>query len=111
MWFNPPIVSDKELTLADVQNVAHLARLALDDAALRRLTPQLSSILHYVEKLGEVDMAGVEPMAHALPVSNVLGSDIAEPGLSLEQVLQNAPETDGPFFKVPKVLGGEDSAG
>ena len=49
-------------------------------------------------------MTGVEPMAHALPVNNVLGSDIAEPGLSLEQVLQNAPETDGPFFKVPKVI-------
>lgn len=101
-------VSDKELTLADVQNVARLARLALDEPALRTLTPQLASILHYVEKLGEVDMAGVEPMAHALPVSNVLGSDIAEPGLSVEQVLQNAPETDGRFFKVPKVLGGAD---
>ena len=101
-------MSNKELTLADVQNVAHLARLALDEPALRTLTPQLASILHYVEKLDEVDMTGVEPMAHALPVSNVLGSDIAEPGLSVEQVLQNAPETNGRFFKVPKVLGGSD---
>lgn len=106
-------MADKELTLTDVKNVAHLARLALDEPALERLTPQLASILHYVEKLGEVDMAGVEPMAHALPVSNVLGADVAEAGLSLEQVLLNAPETDGRFFKVPKVLGGsdDDSAG
>jgi aspartyl-tRNA(Asn)/glutamyl-tRNA(Gln) amidotransferase subunit C len=51
-------------------------------------------------------------MAHALPVQNVLRADVPAPGLPIEQVLQNAPATDGPFFKVPKVIGGdEDSAG
>ena len=63
-------------------------------------------------KLSEVDVAGVEPMAHALPLHNVLRDDVVEPSLPVEQVLRNAPETDGPFFKVPKVIGGdEDSAG
>ena len=58
------------------------------------------------------DLAGVEPMAHALPLANVLRDDVVEPPLPIEQVLQNAPDTDGRFFKVPKVIGGdEDSAG
>ena len=57
-------------------------------------------------------LGGVEPMAHALPLHNVLRDDVVEPSLPLEQVLRNAPEADGPFFKVPKVIGGdEDSAG
>lgn len=96
----------------DVKHVAKLARLAIDDAQLRRLAGQLESILEYVNKLGQVDATNVEPMAHALPLHNVLRDDVVEPSLPLDKVLMNAPETDGPFFKVPKVLGGdEDSAG
>lgn len=103
---------DKSLTLDDVRHVAMLARLALDDEHLKRLTVQLESILGYIAKLSEVDTSGVEPMAHALPLHNVFRDDVVEPSLPLEKVLQNAPETDGPFFKVPKVIGGdEDSAG
>ena len=102
----------KKLTPDNVRHVARLARLALADDDLARLTPQLESILEYVAKIGEVDVAGVEPMAHALPLANVLREDVVEPSLPIERVLQNAPETDGRFFKVPKVLGGdEDSAG
>jgi aspartyl-tRNA(Asn)/glutamyl-tRNA(Gln) amidotransferase subunit C len=100
------------LTLDDVRNVAKLARLALAEEKLRRLTPQLESILEYVAKIREVDVSGVPAMAHALPLANVLRADVVEPSLPIEQVLQNAPETDGRFFKVPKILGGdEDSAG
>jgi aspartyl-tRNA(Asn)/glutamyl-tRNA(Gln) amidotransferase subunit C len=101
-----------KLTIEDAKHVAKLARLALDDQTLAKLTPQLESILEYVAKIGEVDVEGVEPMAHALPLANVLREDVVEAPLPIEKVLQNAPETDGPFFKVPKVLGGdEDSAG
>ena len=100
------------LDLEQVKKVARLARLALPDDRLQQLTGELGSILHYVEKINQVDTAGVEPIAHALPVQNVLRPDLPEPGLPLENVLQNAPDTDGPFFKVPKILGGEeDSAG
>ena len=103
---------DRGLTIEDARSVAKLARLALDEERLARFTPQLESILHYVAQIGAVDTSGVEPMAHALPLANVLREDVVEPSLSLEKVLQNAPETDGPFFKVPKVIGGdEDSAG
>ena len=96
----------------EVRHVAKLARLALDEREMDRLGGQLGSILGYVAKIGEADVRDVEPMAHALPLTNVLRDDVVEPSLPLEQVLQNAPESDGPFFKVPKVIGAtEDSAG
>ena len=105
-------MSEPAIAPEKVRKVAVLARLALDEQSLQRFAPQLESILEYDRHLDEVDVAQVEPLAHALPVSNVLREDVAEPSLRLDQVLQNAPETDGPFFKVPKVIGGdEDSAG
>ena len=110
--YNHPTMAEQKIDLETTQKVAKLARLALPQEKLQTLTQQLESILEYVAKIGEVDVSGVEPMAHALPLSNVLREDVAEPGLPLDKVLQNAPETDGPFFKVPKVIGGdEDSAG
>jgi aspartyl-tRNA(Asn)/glutamyl-tRNA(Gln) amidotransferase subunit C len=105
-------MADAQITLKTVTDVARLARLALDEQHLTRLTGQLENILGYIAKISEVKMDGVEPMAHALPLHNVLREDVVEPGLSLDKVLQNAPDTDPPFFKVPKVIGGdEDSAG
>jgi aspartyl-tRNA(Asn)/glutamyl-tRNA(Gln) amidotransferase subunit C len=103
---------EKKIDLDQVKHVAKLARLALGPEKLEKFAAQLESILEYVAKIDEVDTKGVQPMAHALPVKNVLREDVVEPALPLEQVLKNAPETDGPFFKVPKVIGGdEDSAG
>jgi aspartyl-tRNA(Asn)/glutamyl-tRNA(Gln) amidotransferase subunit C len=105
-------MAEQKINLEQVRHVAKLARLAMDEPRLLKLSSQLESILAYVAKISEVDVTGVEPMAHALPISNVFREDIVEPSLPLEKVLQNAPETDGPFFKVPKVIGGdEDSAG
>jgi aspartyl-tRNA(Asn)/glutamyl-tRNA(Gln) amidotransferase subunit C len=102
----------EKISLDDARKVAKLARLALSDQQLAHYAGQLQSILGYVEKIGEVDTSGVEPMAHAVPLHNVLREDVVEPALSVEQVLQNAPATDGAFFRVPKVIGGdEDSAG
>ncbi len=105
-------MSDQKISLEQVRHVARLARLAISEDKLVRFAAQLEPILEYVAKIGQVDTTGVEPMAHALPIHNVLREDVARPGLSVEQVLQNAPDSDGPFFKVPKVIGGEeDSAG
>jgi aspartyl-tRNA(Asn)/glutamyl-tRNA(Gln) amidotransferase subunit C len=104
----PPQTVDPEL----VRHVARLARLALDEAHVEKYTSQLGSILGYVAKIREADVTDVEPMAHAAPLSNVLREDEVGPTLSREKALANAPDTDGPFFKVPKVIGGdEDSAG
>jgi aspartyl-tRNA(Asn)/glutamyl-tRNA(Gln) amidotransferase subunit C len=101
-----------EITPDQVKNVAKLARLSLNDSELARFSTQLEGILEYVAKLRQLDTTNVPPMAHALPLHNVLRDDNVQPGLPLDKVLQNAPDTDGPFFKVPKVIGGdEDSAG
>jgi aspartyl-tRNA(Asn)/glutamyl-tRNA(Gln) amidotransferase subunit C len=103
---------DQKITIEQVKEVAKLARLELPPDRLAKLTGQLESILEYVAKIGQVDVSQVEPIAHALPLHNVLREDVVEPSLPLEKVLQNAPQSDGPFFKVPKVIGGdEDSAG
>jgi aspartyl-tRNA(Asn)/glutamyl-tRNA(Gln) amidotransferase subunit C len=95
-----------------VRDVAKLARLELSDEQVQRYAGQLASILGYVAKIAAADLEDVQPMAHAVPLHNVFREDQVGPMLPLEDVLRNAPETDGPFFKVPKVLGGdEDSAG
>jgi aspartyl-tRNA(Asn)/glutamyl-tRNA(Gln) amidotransferase subunit C len=100
------------ITPETVRQVANLARLALDEQQVQKYAGQLESILGYVDQIRRADVAGVEPMAHAVPLHNVLRDDLPQPALPLEKVLQNAPDTDGPFFKVPKVIGGdEDSAG
>jgi aspartyl-tRNA(Asn)/glutamyl-tRNA(Gln) amidotransferase subunit C len=92
--------------------VADLARLRVPEDRLESAARQIDAILRYVAKIGEVDVTGVEPLSHPIPLANVLREDEPGPALTIEQVLTNAPETDGRFFKVPKVLGmGEDSAG
>src|SRR3954447_5285813 len=108
----PDSNSTTKITPQQVRHVANLSRLALSEQELQRLAPQLESILEYVAQIGSVDVSGVESLAHPLPLRNVLRDDFAEPGLPIDKVLQNAPKTDGPFFMVPKVVGGdEDSAG
>jgi aspartyl-tRNA(Asn)/glutamyl-tRNA(Gln) amidotransferase subunit C len=100
------------ISLDQVRHVAKLARLALREDQLSKIAPQLGAILQYIEQINKIDKSGVEPMAHALPLHNVLREDVVEASLPLEEVLKNAPDTDGPFFKVPKIIGGdEDSAG
>ncbi len=105
-------MAERKITVDDVIKVARLARLAMDEAKLQKFTGQLEHILEYVDKIAGLDTQGVEPMAHALPLHNVLRDDVVEPPLPLDKVLQNAPDSDGPFFKVPKIIGGdEDLAG
>lgn len=105
-------MADQKISIEQARHVAKLSRLALDEAHLQRLTAQLASILQYVDQIGRLDVARVEPLAHALPLHNVLREDEVRPSLPLEKVLMNAPDTDGPYFKVPKILGAdEDSVG
>lgn len=91
----------------DVAYVAGLARLAPDDATKERLVRELGDILGYVAKLNELDTENVEPMMHALEMSNVFRED--EPGASLprELALRNAPADDGEYFLVPRILDTE----
>jgi aspartyl-tRNA(Asn)/glutamyl-tRNA(Gln) amidotransferase subunit C len=99
----------KRIDEEQVRKVAKLSRLELTEAEVEEFTGQLSAILDYVEKLNELDTANVEPLAHCLPVSNVFREDVVGESLGTEKALANAPERDGEFFKVPKIL--DDSSG
>ncbi|MHC4242339.1 MAG: Asp-tRNA(Asn)/Glu-tRNA(Gln) amidotransferase subunit GatC [Planctomycetota bacterium] len=99
----------KKIDQTQVRKVAKLSRLELTEDEVQEFTGQLSAILDYVEKMSELDTAGVEPLAHCLPVSNVLREDSARESLGTEKVLANAPQRDDEFFKVPKIL--DDGSG
>jgi aspartyl-tRNA(Asn)/glutamyl-tRNA(Gln) amidotransferase subunit C len=92
------------LTREEVLHVADLARLSLEPETVDRLTRQLNDILAYIEKLQEVDTAGVPPMAHAVPVFNVFREDEVAPGLDREEALANAPAQEEGTFVVPRVI-------
>jgi aspartyl-tRNA(Asn)/glutamyl-tRNA(Gln) amidotransferase subunit C len=93
------------LTREDVEKVALLARLRLSDAEVTTLTDQLSHVVGYVESLGELDTENVQPLAHAIEVTNVFRDDVVRPSLDREAALANAPHHDGACFLVPAVLG------
>jgi aspartyl-tRNA(Asn)/glutamyl-tRNA(Gln) amidotransferase subunit C len=88
----------------DIQYVAHLARIELTPDEQQRLGAQLGQILGYVDKLKEVDVAGVEPTAHAFPLVNVTRPDEARPSLPHDDALRNAPRAANGLFVVPKIV-------
>jgi aspartyl-tRNA(Asn)/glutamyl-tRNA(Gln) amidotransferase subunit C len=90
----------------EVEKVSLLGRLLLAEEELDRMTRQLGHILDYINLLAEVDTEHVEPMAHAVDVSNVLRDDVVRPSLDRQQALANAPHHDGECYRVPAVLGG-----
>ena len=94
---------------AQVRRVAQLSRLELSDDEVSQFSTQLSAIVEYIEKLNELDTDGVEPLAHCLPVHNVLREDVLRPSLSNDAALANAPEREDEYFKVPKIL--DDNSG
>ncbi len=94
---------------SDVRHIAHLARLNPMDDEVKLFATQLSAILQYVEQLNEVDTTDVPPTAHALPVHNVFRADEPHRSLSPDEALANAPQRDGQFFAVPKVLEQESA--
>jgi aspartyl-tRNA(Asn)/glutamyl-tRNA(Gln) amidotransferase subunit C len=88
----------------DVKYVAHLARLSLTAEEEQKIGAQLGQILDYVEKLKEVDVSGVEPMAHAFPLINVTRADEVRPSITNEEALRNAPAQANGLFIVPKIV-------
>ncbi|MBU4200456.1 MAG: Asp-tRNA(Asn)/Glu-tRNA(Gln) amidotransferase subunit GatC [Verrucomicrobia bacterium] len=88
----------------DVPYVAHLARLTLDDKEIRDFQGQLDQIVAYVKIIQQVDVSGVEPMAHAVQIRNVFRKDEERKGLDRDVVLANAPVHDGEQFLVPKIV-------
>ena len=88
----------------EVRNVARLARLSLTDEELERTREELDAILAYIDKLRELDVEGVEPTSHAVPLVNVMRDDEITPVLSQEAALANAPDRAGELFRVPRII-------
>ena len=88
-----------------VRHIALLGRITLDDEQVETLSRQMTGIVEYFDKLQELDTENVEPMAHAVEISNVLADDVIGQSLTPAQALAGAPARDGDFFKVPKVIG------
>ena len=92
------------LTREEVLHVAKLARLTLNPEEVDLFTRQLNDILAYVQKLQEVDTAGVPPLAHPVSIFNVFREDETVPGLSRDEGLSNAPAPAEGSFSVPRVI-------
>lgn len=88
----------------DVAYVAHLARIAISPAEKETFQHQLEHILEHVKTLNALDVAGVEPMQHAVPVKNRFRDDEVKPGIDHESVMRNAPEARHDQFFVPRIL-------
>ena len=88
----------------NIQYVARLARLSLSPAEEEQLGAQLAGILGYIEKLKELDVSGIEPTAHAVPLVNVTRPDEVRPSLPHDEALRNAPAQANGLFIVPKIV-------
>ena len=87
-----------------VEKLAGLARLEFNEQEKEIIKKDLQRMIEFVDKLNELDVKGVEPLLHMSDVVNVLREDRVEGSISREQGLRNAPDTDGTYFKVPKVI-------
>lgn len=95
----------ERLTRDEVAKVAFLGRLKLSESELATFTSQLGNVLEYVRMLDQVDTENVEPMSHAVEMSNVFREDIVRPSLPRDASLSSAPKSDGQSFLVPQILG------
>ncbi len=97
-------MTDPKISLEEVEHVARLARLLLSPEEKERYRRELDAILAYIDKLRGLDIEGVEPTSHAVPMTNVMRDDEPRPSLALSEMLANAPDPHGDFFRVPKII-------
>jgi len=88
-----------------VRHIGRLSRIELTEDEVRTFARQLAAIVEYFDKLQELNTDNVQPMPHAVEVHNVLAEDRPGESLTPDKALANAPQRDGNFFKVPKVIG------
>jgi aspartyl-tRNA(Asn)/glutamyl-tRNA(Gln) amidotransferase subunit C len=93
-----------EVNDALIDNLSNLARLKFDVADKEEIKKDLQRMITFVEKLNELDTTGIEPLLHMSGGLNILREDVPQGSVSREKALQNAPSTDGIYFKVPKVI-------
>ena len=93
-----------KISSREVEYVANLARLEVTDREKEKFTAQLNDILLYIDKLNELDTKGVEPMSHAIAITNAFREDKILDSIGTEISLANVPDARGEFFRVPKVI-------
>jgi aspartyl-tRNA(Asn)/glutamyl-tRNA(Gln) amidotransferase subunit C len=93
-----------KISKEDVKKVAELARLEFNEAQTEKFTDQMGNILEYIEKLNELNTDNVAPTSHVLDISTPLREDKVQKLLTIDEVLQNAPESEDDFFVVPQVI-------
>jgi aspartyl-tRNA(Asn)/glutamyl-tRNA(Gln) amidotransferase subunit C len=93
-----------DISVADVEYVARLARLELSSAEKKLFASQMGAILGYVEKLKELNTEGILPTSHAVPMENSFREDVTCPSIGIEKALANAPDRVASFYRVPKVI-------
>jgi aspartyl-tRNA(Asn)/glutamyl-tRNA(Gln) amidotransferase subunit C len=92
------------LSKDDVRKVALLARLELDESEIENQGEHLNNLLKQFEKLQELNVDGIEPTSHSMPVFNVFREDVVRPSLSQSETLANAPESRDGYFIVPRII-------
>ncbi|MBM3956659.1 MAG: Asp-tRNA(Asn)/Glu-tRNA(Gln) amidotransferase subunit GatC [Gemmatimonadetes bacterium] len=92
------------LSAEEVRHIARLTRLGLGDDEVERMRVQLADILAYFQSLAAVDTEGVEPTGHSTEIDTVMRDDVPAASLDRQEVLENAPDQNGEFFRVPRIL-------
>ena len=87
-----------------IEHLGRLARLSVSDAEKMLFAKQIDNILHYMDKLNELDTGNIEPTSHVISLSNVVREDLREHSLDREDALRNAPDKTNKFFRVPKII-------
>ncbi|MBX2844869.1 MAG: Asp-tRNA(Asn)/Glu-tRNA(Gln) amidotransferase subunit GatC [Saprospiraceae bacterium] len=87
-----------------IDKLAHLARLTFSETEKQEIQQDLQQMLHLVDKLGELDVEGVEPLVYVNEQNNVLREDVNRPSFDEQSILQQAPNANDQFFRVPKVI-------
>ena len=93
-----------KISSSDVRKVAQLARLELPEAQIEIYTEQLKEILSYVDQLQEIDTENIPPTTRAVEVVNAMREDLVEVNCSREDILNQAPQREGDFFRVPRII-------
>ena len=92
------------ITRKDVEKLAHLSRLELTEEELVAMEGDMNKMLQFVEKINELDLEGVEPLAYMSDEVNILREDEIRQDISHDEALKNAPDKDTDYFRVPKVM-------
>jgi aspartyl-tRNA(Asn)/glutamyl-tRNA(Gln) amidotransferase subunit C len=93
-----------KISKTDVEHIAMLARLRLNEEEKITYSEQLSNILEYIDKLNELDTTDVEPTSHVLDITNVFREDNLQKSLHPDDALSNAPDRKGNFYRVPRII-------